>query len=151
MLEYSTYLNRFGSIENVCELLGIEYKQRITSCGKLCYDKANELCRSYSERDITNYFIDNNIIYDKECQYNKFLNNKTDMRRLDWIVLDSNFNKYYVEYFGLWDDRRKVNYRSKAKKKIKDLYKKGYGDKCIFIFPWDLKHKYLNEIFESIL
>jgi hypothetical protein len=43
------------------------------------------------------------------------------------------------------------HYVKHARKKIKDIYKVGMTDRCIFIFPNDLKTKSLEDIFSSVL
>lgn len=151
---YSTYIKYFGSIENVCKLLDIDYKDNYkgAGAGKICYDKLGQLCRSIAEKDISNYFIDNDIKFVKETPYSDIVvnNKKGNSRRFDWRIYISN-QEYYVEYFGMYDRSARGSigkrYLNKTKKKIKDLYKAGVIDQCIFIFPKDLKTKSLHEIF----
>jgi hypothetical protein len=150
----STYNKYFGSIENVCKLLNIDYDlyYQGNSIGKICFDKLGNMCKSISEMIISNYFIDNNIKFDKEPYYSEITNCKG--KRFDWKIYIKN-KIYYVEYFGLYDiySNNKIakNYTKKVKKKIKILYKNDSIDKCIFIFPNDFKSKSLDEIFKSYL
>ena len=67
MVTCSTYCKYFGSIKNVCEILNIDYDLYINNSGygTRVYDNNGEICKSIPERDITNYFIDNNIKYEK--------------------------------------------------------------------------------------
>ena len=62
---------------------------------------------------------------------------------------------YYIEYFGMYSRNPKgkimKKYKTRTKYKIKLLYKYNFIDKCIFIFPWDIKHKTLDEIFEPYI
>jgi len=113
-------------------------------------DKTGDRCDSLPEVLITNWLIDNNIKYKKQPCYKDYIVNDNSRRRFDWIITDNN-NKFYVEYFGLWDlllaSHVTLNYTQKAKKKIKDLYKAGVINNCIFIFPYDLENKTLDEIF----
>lgn len=141
-----TYNRRFGGIKKTCELLNIEYN-RFYGTGVVCYDNNGNLCNSAKEKDISNFFIKNNIKYIKEVGYNELI--KNDRRVFDWKVC-LNDKIYYVEYFGLYDINKNNNiivnsYIKKARKKIKDLYKARVIDKCIFIFPYDLNR--LDEIF----
>ena len=155
---YSTYTKYFGSIENVCRLLDIDYKKHYkgAGAGKIGYDKLGQLCKSIAEKDISNYFIDNNIKFMKEIPYSDIIvNNKEgNSRRLDWTIFINN-NKYFVEYFGMYDRNPRGSigrkYSNKTKKKIKDLYKAGVNDNCIFIFPDDIKNKTLDEIFSKYI
>lgn len=155
---YSTYIKYFGCIENVCELLDIDYKEHYkgAGAGKICYDKLGQLCKSIAEKDISNYFIDNDIKFVKETPYSDvIINNKEgNPRRFDWAI-HPNGKEYYVEYFGMYsrDARGDIGrrYSNKTRKKIKDLYKAGIIDRCIFIFPNDLKTKTLDEIFSKYI
>ena len=146
---YPCYKDRIGSIEQICKRLNIKYNKVFRS-GTICYDKLGRLCKSLPEKDISNYMIDNNIKHHKEYHYADILNNEKDNRRCDWILFINN-KIYYVEYFGIWRNSHSklVNdYKKKAKRKIKDLYKAGLIEQCIFIFPKDLKKKNLDDIFE---
>jgi len=146
---YPCYKDRIGSIEQICKRLNIKYNKVFRS-GTICYDKLGRLCKSLPEKDISNYMIDNNIKHHKEYHYADILNNEKDNRRCDWILFINN-KIYYVEYFGIWRNSHSklVNdYKKKAKRKIKDLYKAGLIEQCIFIFPKDLKRKSLDDIFE---
>ena len=146
---YPCYKDRIGSIEQICKRLNIKYNKVFRS-GTICYDKLGRLCKSLPEKDISNYMIDNNIKHHKEYHYADILNDEKDNRRCDWILFINN-KIYYVEYFGIWRNSHSklVNdYKKKAKRKIKDLYKAGLIEQCIFIFPKDLKRKSLDDIFE---
>lgn len=144
---YRTYIKKFKSIKNVCDILQIDwdlYNLRYGG-GRILFDKNNEMCRSLPELEITNFLIDNKIKYEKEVLYTTILeseNNRKTSRRLDWVI-ECNNNKYYVEYFGMYTSQNNSKiiqrYIKKARKKIKDLYKAGLINNCIFIFPDDLK------------
>jgi hypothetical protein len=154
LASYETYSYRFGSIENVCKLLGIDYStyQNSNRYGICCVDNNGGLCKSLIERDITNYYIKNSIYYEKQPYYNELVN--YDNKRFDWKI-KPNSEFYYVEYFGMYDTRSKSKackkYIDKTKRKIKKLYKAGVIDKCIFIFPNDIKYKSLDEIFSKVI
>jgi len=151
MSSLNTYCKHFGSIKNVCNILNIDYDLYINigGYGRKVYDNNGCVCKSIVERDITNYFINNNIKYEKEYKYNNLIDG--DLRKFDWKI-EINNKIYYVEYFGLYDrnEHNKIckKYTQKAKKKIKDLYRYGYKDSCIFIFSNDLKYKTIDEIFK---
>lgn len=121
--------------------------------GNSCIAKDGTVCLSYAEMCIHNYLVSKNLDIKKEVYYKDvILSDKTE-RRFDWsIVDDSQNNTWYIEYFGMYSPNRKNSkaisaYNLRTKKKIKDLYKAGIIDKCMFIFPNDLKNKTLDEIF----
>lgn len=151
---YTTYVKYFGSIENICELLDIDFsKYYIPNCGfNIVFDDNSDICRSIMEARITNYLIYNKIKYTKEVKYNELLNTN-DNRRFDWKI-EYNNNDYYIEYAGLYSNHIKYignKYNDKINMKIKDLTESGFIDKCYFIYPSDVKDKTLRQIFESIL
>jgi len=102
---------------------------------------------------ITNYYIDNNITYEKEPSYSDFIEN--DTRRLDWkLIINNKF--FYVEYAGMYYPNKMYShinekYVNKIDSKIKDLKDVGRYEECLFIFPEDIKTKTLKEIFEPFL
>lgn len=147
---HSTYVKYFKSIENICALLNIDYNlyHKNNGMGKIYLDNNNKLCKSLPERDISNFFIVNNIYFEKEPSYSEIFEN--DKRQFDWkIYIGSKF--YYVEYFGLYNKNPRGNigkkYFKKTKKKIKDLYKAGLANQCVFIFPYDYNNKKLSDVF----
>jgi len=151
----STYLSHFGSVENICKLLNIDYTKyyKGTGAGKICFDKNGGKCRSFMECVISNYYIDNGLIFDKETSYDEFF--VKDTRRFDW-KLSINGNNFYVEYCGMYYPNKmnsdmNIAYVKKINSKIKDLKDSGNYDKCLFIFPDDIKTKTLKEIFEPFL
>lgn len=154
MASYNTYKKHFGSIENVCCLLNIDYEQYYlgTGAGKIVYDKNNKLCKSIVERDVSNFLIDHNISFEKETYYNTVVKNNS--KRFDWEI-NYKDRTFYVEYFGMYHRKTRGHigkrYSKRVKKKIKVLYKAGIINNCILIFPNDLKHKSLEEIFSSVL
>ena len=152
---WSTYIRHFDSIENICKILNIDYDKYYInkSPGKSCLDKNGGKCRSFMECIITNYYIDNNIIYEKEPSYSDFIEN--DTRRLDWKLTVN--NKYYwVEFAGMYYPNKMYShinkkYVKKIDGKIKVLKAIGRYEECLFIFPEDIKTKTLKEIFEPFL
>jgi hypothetical protein len=140
---YSTYMRYFGNIKNICDLLDIDYDlyYQNAGAGKICIDKNGNLCKSLIEKRITDFLIDNNIKFKKEVSYSEII--KGDKRRFDWRIQFGEIY-FYVEYFGMYRRNPKgyvgKRYNNNVKKKIKDIYKSGNIDKCIFIFPDDIKN-----------
>ena len=152
---WSTYIRHFDSIENICKILNIDYDKYYInkSPGKSCLDKNGGKCRSFMECIITNYYIDNNITYEKEPSYSDFIEN--DTRRLDWKLTVNN-KDYWVEFAGMYYPNKMYShinekYVKKIDNKIKDLKGVGRYEECLFIFPEDIKTKTLKEIFEPFL
>ena len=139
-----TYVKYFKKIENICNLLNIDYKlhYRKSGAGKICYDKNGGLCKSIPEKDISNFFIDKNIYFEKENRYKDEIDNDITRRRFDFKIKYKN-KWYYIEYFGMYNykssEKISDKYLHKTKRKIKDLYKYGLINQCIFIFPKDIK------------
>jgi len=113
------------------------------------------VCLSFGELEICNFLDGKNIQYEKEVFYNKCITNDVSQRRFDWVIKDKNGIKYMIEYFGMYDSKSmskiKKLYRKSTRKKIGDLCKWGVAERCIFIFPNDLKNKSLEEIFAKVL
>jgi len=111
------------------------------------------MCLSFAELEITNYLIEKHVNFKKEVTYSSLFESDTTKRRVDWAIYsDENEFMYAIEYFGIYDLKRSRNkirtiYIKHTRKKIKDLYKYGVIDQCVFIFPGDLKNKTLDEIF----
>lgn len=135
---------RFGSIENICNILNLEYNIESGGYGNICRDLKGCMCRSIAEQNITNFFINNNIKYEKETPYKNKIKDFNMNYRFDWTI-NIKQNEYNVEYFGMYNAKSKSktikNYVKKAKKKIKLLYKHELINQCIFIFPNDIKPK----------
>lgn len=150
----TTYIKYFGSIKNVCTLLGIDYAlyHKGSGMGNIYLDKNDEICKSLPEMYISNFLIANNIIFEKGTSYSEIINK--DKRQFDWKI-NINDDIYYVEYFGLYNRKPRGNidrkYSNNTKKKIKDLYKKEIINNCIFIFPWDLINRKLSDVFKYYL
>lgn len=153
---YVTYIKYFGSIRNVCEALDIDYDMYYIGggAGKICCDNKGELCKSIPERDITNFLIENEVAYEKETPYSDILPDEiAGQRRFDWKVIDSNLNVYYIEYFGMYNSRGHIGrrYVKKARKKIRDIYKNGMYNNCIFLFPRDIKEKSMSDLLSKVI
>jgi hypothetical protein len=152
----TVYDERFGTVENICTLLDIDYTlfNRKSPSGKFVYDKNGELCKSIAERKISNFLIDNNIKFKKEIFYSELI--KEDTRIFDWKIYVDN-NVYYVEYFGMYNNNYNnkntlvYKYTQNANKKIKDIIISGNKEKCVFIYPDDFKTKNIINIFSKII
>ncbi len=147
------YTNRFSSIKNVCDLLNIDFNKyyKPNSAGVTCLDNNGDLCRSIIEKDITNFFIVNKLFYIKEYSYGNLI--KGERKKFDWKVIINN-KEYYIEYAGMYSDSPNHSisrrYSNKIKNKIDILTKNNYIDKCIFIYPDNIKNNSLKEIFDKL-
>lgn len=157
---FSNYKNKFGTYENLCKIAGVDWN--IYGNNRELKDSLGNACNSKIEIIIGNYLIDNKLYYEKETPYKNIIHNKNDNRRFDWTIIDYNNNKFYVEYFGLYEKIPKSSltkyYSKKMRKKIKDIYKSGIIQNCIFLFPIDILakteqevHKNLDKIFNNKL
>jgi hypothetical protein len=146
MTSYATYKEKFGDVIEICKLLNIDISKHISElnfgAGNIYFDKNGEICRSYPELIISNALISNKINFIKEYEYNNIIqcNSKINM---DWYLPDV---EIAVEYFGLYDKRRKNNddrnglYTRKADMKIELCEKNNV--KLISIFPKDVRYNY---------
>jgi hypothetical protein len=132
----------FGGYRNVCKLLDLDINVNIFGSKHPMYkSKNNDLCWSKAELIITNFFIDNNIKYQKEIFYKDYCKDKRfKTKTCDWVIGDSIF----VEYFGMMN---KDYYNKKAKNKIKLCEENNI--KLIPLEEQDLNN--LNIIFEDII
>lgn len=132
------YYNRFGKYSTACIKAGLLPNGGIL--GTSCLSKNDDWCFSISEQYITNYFIDNNIPYEKEVPYSYVIgNNRTNSLIMDWYI----YGKYAVEYFGI---EKQEDYDAKTKKKIRLC--KNYKIPLIELYPNDLVD--LDKIFNNI-
>jgi hypothetical protein len=146
------YRERFKSIENVCKLLNIDFNiyYKPSTAGIICLDYNRSVCKSIVEKDISNFFILNNILFEKEYKYKNII--KGDKRKFDWKVTINN-KTYYIEYAGMYRENPNTSvsykYSNKIKNKIKSLTECNLIDSCIFVYPDDIKNKTLKEIFDD--
>ena len=149
-----TYISHFGSIENICKLLNIDYKKYYKGggAGKICFDKNGEKCKSLEECNIANFFIDNDLIFIRQPKYKELIEDSKKV--FDWKLLVNNEWRY-VEYAGMYSNAPRGSigrkYKERLDDKIKILTDKEFIDKCLFIYPEDVKTKTLKEIFEPFL
>ena len=130
------FTTRFGSYGNACFLAGLETNKGFVR-REISKSKNGELCLSLAERKITDFLIDNNIIFQKEIFYSDIINNNIFGRiRCDWLLYDGTI----VEYFGM-----ERNEKYKKKMNLKESICKEYEIDLIKIFEKDLRD--LNKIF----
>lgn len=153
----NNYIKRFGSIQNVCNLIGINYDTYFqpSTGGTACLDNDLGYCRSIMEKDITNFLILNKISYEKEYPYSKII--KNDKRRFDWKIIIDNYD-YYIEYAGLMEGNpfktnrlngKRKSYIERINDKIDDMSKNGFEKYLWVIYPTDVKKYSLKYLFES--
>ena len=149
-----TYIRYFESIENVCKILNIDYKKYYKSngAGKICFDKNGDICKSLEECNITNFYIENELIYEKQPKYSELI--KDNRKLFDWKLF-VNGQWYYIEYAGMYSKTPRGSigekYKERLEGKIEVLRLNGHLEKCLFIYPEDVKTKTLKEIFEPFL
>jgi len=109
-----TYSRYFGSYAIACQESGLEVNTSLFGNTTLSYfSKNNDVCLSKSEQIITNFFIDNNIKYNKEIYYKNIIDDvRCGMKRTDWVI----GNNVIVEFFGMPE---KEQYKIKMNEKIK--------------------------------
>lgn len=107
----TVFTSRFGSYGEACILANLEVNTGITSRKKYL-SKNGDLCLSNSEKKITDFLINNKILFLKEVPYSKIFNDKTSGRMIsDWLLEDGTV----VEYFGM---SRNKKYAKNMKRKI---------------------------------
>jgi hypothetical protein len=135
-----TMSRNFGGYRKICELANLEINYSLFGKNKkMLKSKNDDICFSRSEVVITDFFIDNNISYQKEVLYKTIINIDKNIRS-DW-VLDNNI---IVEYFGMVG---KKFYDKIIKYKLDILNKNNV--KYIFLYEKDIKN--LKEIFREYI
>lgn len=131
---------------------GENYKEMYLEKNQHLFDLKGQKWDSVIEKDIANWLINNNFIFERGPDYNKVFKDDNSKRKFDWIVYNCG-KTYLIEYFGLWDttneNERSVKYVNKAKKKIEIMYQNREDFNFIIIFPVDLKNKKLLDIFSK--
>jgi hypothetical protein len=117
-----TYVDKFGSLKDVWEILDLPYDaNQDLSAGFVAINKRKEICRSSAELEISNILIENNINYSPEIKYSDLDDKLINKWKMDWYLSDSDI---YVEYFGMYQETqikrntRIGRYSRKVKKKI---------------------------------
>ena len=143
-ISVSPLIKNFGSYANACEAAGLSpnKSERDGAISSVIYSKNGDRCFSASEMVITNFFIDNNVQYEKEVYYTKLSNDKRfGKMRCDWVI-----NKYIaIEFFGVNDS----DYRKRSDLKIR-LCKKN-NVPLIPIYPSEITQKKLIDKFYFLL
>ncbi|PHC05697.1 hypothetical protein COF04_03730 [Bacillus toyonensis] len=133
-----SYHRYFGSYANACKQANLEVNQNIFGRSYHFISKNGDRCLSSKELEITNIFIANNLLYEKEVLYRDFLEDETmNLIRMDWLM----DGKIVVEYFGMLD---KDYYRERMDYKIQ--LSEVYNFNMISILPNDLKNGYSGMI-----
>jgi Zn ribbon nucleic-acid-binding protein len=149
-----TYGRYFGNTVNLLKILNIDIEKYTTKgYGVFCVDNNGDLCHSKEECLISNFLIENKIKFKKETLYKDIIDT-SKLYRFDWVIYKNN-KQFYVEYFGMYNENKQSkimrNYCEKTKIKTTILKNANIIDKCILIYPDDIKDKSLNEIFTRIL
>jgi hypothetical protein len=108
----TSYRRYFGSYYTACEEAGLKTNSSLFGKSVHCYSINGDLCLSAAEKTVTDFFINNNIMYKKEKNYSLYIeDDRCGGKIVDWIIGDNIF----VEYFGLSE---KPYYQKKMKEKI---------------------------------
>ncbi|WP_411735135.1 homing endonuclease associated repeat-containing protein [Paenibacillus sp. M2] len=94
-----TYYRYFGSYDNACSIASLPINH-INTFGSIGFHEASDgtICLSQAELTITEFFISNNITFEKEVPYTEFSEDeRCGMKRCDWLLSDGTI----VEYFGM--------------------------------------------------
>lgn len=105
MCHGATYKKKFGSVENICKLLKIEYNQLPddnSSAGTVCLDINNDPCKSLPEKIISDYLITNKVNFIKEYPYKNKISDVHYNTRFDWYLPDYDI---CIEYFGWFKEK----------------------------------------------
>lgn len=140
-------INRYfkNGYRGICKEMGWKINNNLFGKNSVHYSKNGDICLSWSELIITNFFIDNSIDYIKDELLYKdiFQCEEFGQKRIDWLIKDRE-NGFVVEYFGM---APRWNYKEKMNKKI-ELCKK-YNIPLIALYPEDIKR--LPEIFKDFI
>lgn len=96
----ATYRRYFGSYSAACEMIGA--MPNVSNIfGTPCYSINRDFCFSRAEKAITDYLITQDIPYEKDALYSKFINDeRCSTKTVDWVLTETNT---FVEYFGMLD------------------------------------------------
>lgn len=121
-------------------MVGIE---KTSGYGDICYSKNGDKCYSLKEKEITDFFIEHGIRYEKEKKYSEIIPSVDTKIRMDWYLIDY---LVVVEYFGLSSLQKKLEkYNEKIKMKIQTCENNNIP--IISIFEKDTKN--LNKFFKN--
>jgi hypothetical protein len=143
---FSPLITRWGNYFSFLKDLGVPINKD-TYGFRIYKTKKGTVCYSKYELIITQWFEENNIIYDKEVCYSDIIKNYNypNRFRFDWVV--KSFGKLYcIEMFGIQNNKY---YNEKVKLK-KEICKKN-NINLISLYPNDLKERKLDEIFSFLI
>ena len=140
-----TYSRYFGGYEQACIECGLEVKKCLFGNYVNTYIAKDNvtLCLSKAELVITNFFIDNNISFEKEKYYSDIFNEDYGYKRCDWYLDEYDI---IVEYFGLPN-------KDYYKKKMDEKYKicKSHKKELIGITDRYVNENKLKKIFKKYI
>lgn len=132
-----TFERYFGGYRTFIESMGYTPNKSIFGKSKMCKCKDGRFCYSKKEKIISDFLIENNISYEKEVPYSKFIPKEIcGDRRFDWVV-----GNICIEYFGMID---KPYYLKRTQEKI-DLCNR-YNINLICIYPNDMPNKFKEKL-----
>ncbi|PIH59177.1 homing endonuclease associated repeat-containing protein [Paenibacillus sp. LK1] len=136
-----TFFRYFGSYNNACSEANLT-PNPINTFGNCGFHSASDgtVCLSYAELTITEFFIENNISFEKEVPYADFVDDdRCGRKRSDWVLEDGSI----IEYFGMPE---RESYKEKMNQKI-DICKDN-DIKLIALYRKDLNK--LHKIFKPL-
>ncbi|WP_339304609.1 hypothetical protein NST33_18650 [Paenibacillus sp. FSL L8-0435] len=136
-----TFYRYFGSYNEACLEANLT-PNPINIFGYCGFHKASDgtVCLSNAELSITEFFIENNISFEKEVPYTEFVDDpRSGKKRCDWVLEDGSV----IEYFGMPERER---YKEKMNQKI--IICKENDIKLIALYRKDLNK--LHKIFKPL-
>ena len=133
----SSYTRYFGTYTDACIEADLPVNQAVYWFGEKrdpIYSKNNDNCLSIAEKIITDFMIDNGVVYEKSesLMYKNYINDdRFGRKRFDWLI----DNEVIVEYFGMMEQNF---YRKKTEIKLKLCNDNNV--KIIDLYPEDLKN-----------
>lgn len=136
-----TIAHYFGSLTNALRELGLSEDEisnntRVTPNGTVCLSRYEYLFARMLEV--------NNISFEKEVPYRKYIPNLKEWWKCDFEIIYQNEN-YFVEIFGITQNQ---NYDIKTKNK--QLVCKKYNIKLLSIFPEDIMYKNYDQLYQMM-
>jgi len=136
-----TYYRYLGSYENACVIANLPINH-INTFGSTGFHEASDgtICLSQAELVITEFFISNNIKFEKEVPYCEFSEDeRCGMKRCDWLLPDGTV----IEYFGMPELE---HYKKKMTKKLEIIN----DNKIEFIALYRKDLSKLHKIFKPL-
>lgn len=136
-----TIAHYFGSLTNALRELGLSEDEisnntRVTPNGTVCLSRYEYLLARMLEV--------NNISFEKEVPYRKYIPNLKEWWKCDFEIIYQNEN-YFVEIFGITQNQ---NYDIKTKNK--QLVCKKHNIKLLSIFPEDIMYKNYDQLYQMM-